>query len=55
MTTPNKGNKALKVMWWVEERGAGMGVGISLSFHKCVLLSLPGEEGARREWDQLDR
>lgn len=55
MTTPNKGNKALKVMWRVEERWAGMGAGIYLWFHKCVLPSLPGEEGAGREWDQLDR
>lgn len=58
MTTPNKGNKALKVTW-VEERGSGMGVGVHLGFHKCMLCLLsqvkrePGENGTSLTDEEL--
>lgn len=58
MTTPNKGNKALKVTRRGEERGAGKGAGIHLRLHKGVLplpqvKREPGENGTSLTDEEL--
>lgn len=45
MTTPNKGNKALKVRQ--VDKGMQVVGDFCSRFHKCVPPCLPGEAGAR--------